>query len=445
VSGLSEPIGPAASSETLLARLSALHPKVIDLSLGRTLRLLSALGDPHHNLPPVIHVAGTNGKGSTIAFMKAMLEASAKSVHVYTSPHLVHFHERIVLRGKPIAENELALLLAECEVINRGEPITFFEITTAAAFLAFARTPADLTLLEVGLGGRFDATNVVPKPLATLIAPVGIDHQEFLGASVAQIAGEKSGIIKPGVPVISARQPSAAEAVIEREALRQGSKLVRAGEDFDAHEEHGRLIYQDADGLLDLPLPRLKGHHQFGNAALALAGLRCAGIALTEAAIAKGLQNAHWPARLQRLTRGALVDLAPEGADIWLDGAHNVMGAEALAQAISEIEERSPRPLTMIVGLLKTKDAEGFLAAFHGLARHLITVPVRASAVGMTPGALYDIAARLGFDARAAQDVSEAISYAAEAAEIELRATEAPRILICGSLYLAGEVLRENG
>lgn len=434
----------AASSEALLSRLEALHPKVIDLSLGRIQRLLAALGDPHLRLPPVVHVAGTNGKGSTIAFMKAALEAAGKTVHVYTSPHLVRFHERIAVRGAPIGEAELAVLLAECEIMNRSEPITFFEITTAAAFLAFSRTKADFTLLEVGLGGRLDATNVVPRPLAAVIAPVGIDHQEFLGVSLAEIASEKAGILKAGVPCISARQPPEAEAVIERQAARLGCRLVRAGEDFDAHEEHGRLIYQDTDGLLDLPLPRLKGRHQHANAALAIAALRVIGAPADEAAIAKGLGEARWPARLQRLTKGPLVEIAPEGADIWLDGAHNVMGAEALAQAMSEIEERSQRPLTLILGMLRTKDAEGFLAAFRGLARHLITVPVSGSAAGLSPGALYDIAAGLGFEARPAQSVEEGMRFAAETADMELRAGEAPRILICGSLYLAGEVLREN-
>jgi dihydrofolate synthase/folylpolyglutamate synthase len=428
----------------LLERLSALHPKSIDLSLGRTLRLLSALGDPHLKLPPVIHVAGTNGKGSTIAFMNAMLEAAGKSVHVYTSPHLVRFHERIAVRGAPIAEHALAILLAECELMNRGEPITFFEITTAAAFLAFSRTRADYTLLEVGLGGRFDATNVVAPPHAAVLAPIGIDHQEFLGRTLAEIAGEKAGIIKPGTLCLTARQPREAETVIEREAARRGCRLIRAGEDFDFHEEHGRLIYQDTDGLLDLPPPRLQGRHQHANAALAIAALRAIAAPVAEAAIAQGLRTARWPARLQRLTKGPLVDLAPEGADIWLDGAHNVMGAEALAQAISEIEERSQRPLTMIFGILRNKDAEGFLGCFRGLVRHLIPVPVRNSAAGLEPGVLYDIAAGLGFDARPAQSLTEAMAIAAETADIELRAGEAPRILICGSLYLAGEVLREN-
>jgi dihydrofolate synthase/folylpolyglutamate synthase len=437
------PQGAAGSSDALLERLQALHPKVIDLSLGRIQRLLSALGDPHLQIPPVVHVAGTNGKGSTIAFMKAALEAAGKSVHVYTSPHLVRFHERIAVRGAPIGEADLAMLLAECEIMNRGEPITFFEITTAAAFLAFSRTKADYALLEVGLGGRLDATNVVPRPLAAIVAPIGIDHQEFLGSSLAEIAGEKAGILKAGAPCISARQPAEAEAVIERQAARLGCPLLRAGEDFDVHEEHGRLIYQDTDGLLDLPLPRLNGRHQHGNAALAIAALRAAA-PVNEAAIAKGLTEARWPARLQRLTKGPLVELAPEGADIWLDGAHNVMGAEALAQAMSDIEERSQRPLTLVLGMLRTKDAEGFLAAFRGLVRHLITVPVSASAAGLAPGALYDIAAGLGFEVRPAQSVMEAVAFAAETADMELRAREAPRILICGSLYLAGEVLREN-
>ena len=439
------PGSPLKSSRALLDRLQELHPRIIDLSLERIFRLLSALGDPHLNLPPVIHVAGTNGKGSTIAFLKAMLEAAGKRVHVYTSPHLVRFHERICVAGKPISDSRLAAVLADCERANSGAPITFFEITTAAAFHAFTQSGADYTLLEVGLGGRLDATNVVPQPIASIISPIGIDHQEYLGSTLAEIAGEKAGIIKPGARCISARQPAEAERVIERAAAHAGVELIVAGQDFDAHEEHGRLIYQDMDGLLDLPLPQLKGRHQYANAALAIATLRAAKIPVRDQSITRGLETAYWPARLERLTKGPLIDLAPPGADIWLDGAHNVMGAEALAQAISDIEERNPRPLTLILGMLTTKDAFGFLGAFQGLVRHLITVPVHHSAAGFEPGALYDLAAKAGFDARPARSIEEAVRFATEYAEWELRAREAPRILICGSLYLAGEVLKDNG
>jgi dihydrofolate synthase/folylpolyglutamate synthase len=459
VSEFSGAATPSPKSSKLLARLQLLHPKVLsappagpqgdrpNLSLDRIRALLADLGNPHLKIPPVIHVAGTKGKGSTVAFLRSMLEAGGKRVHSYTSPHLVRFHERIVVAGKEISEDALVSVLEECERVNDGRPITFFEIANAAAFLAFSRTPADFTLLEVGLGGRLDSTNVIEHPLATVITQVGLDHIEFLGSTIEEIAFEKAGILKRGVPAIVARQVPEAETVIEREAIKRGDvELIMAGSDFDAHEEHGRMVFQDSDGLLDLPLPRLLGRHQIGNAALAIATLRKLDIpGVGEAAIAEGLRSVDWPARLQRLSGGPLAELAPEGADVWLDGAHNLMSGEALAQTMTEIEERSPRPLYLIVGMLKTKDAEGLLAAFKGLARHVFTVPVAGSAASLSAGALYDIASSLGFDARPAHDVAEALEFAAELAEHDLVPGEAPRILICGSLYLAGEVLALSG
>lgn len=448
--------GPSVTSDELLARLQELHPKIMPgipgpqgdrpvLSLDRITRLLADLGNPHQRIPPVIHVAGTKGKGSTVAFLRSIIEAAGRTAHVYTSPHLVRFHERIVIRGREISEPELVSLLAEVERINNGQPITFFEFTNAAAFLAFARTRADYTLLEVGLGGRYDSTNVVEHPAATLITPVGIDHVEYLGDTIGKIAFEKAGILKHGSPGIIAHQEAEALAVIEQEAARTGAELVLAGTDFDAHEEHGRMVYQDNDGLLDLPLPRLLGRYQIGNAALAIAALRKVKVrGLDEQAIATGLRNVSWPARMQRLTKGPLVDLAPEGADVWLDGAHNLMSGQALAQTMSEIEEKSARPLYLIIGMLKTKDAQGLLEAFKGLARHVFTVPVAGSQASLSAGALYEVATSVGFDARPARDVDEAMTFASEAAELELDPGEAPRILICGSLYLAGEVLRDN-
>ena len=450
------PSAPSITSDELLARLAELHPKTMPgtagpqgdrpvLSLDRITRLLADLGNPHLRIPPVIHVAGTKGKGSTVAFLRSMLEAAGRSVHAYTSPHLVRFHERIVIRGREVSEPELVSLLAEVERVNNGQPITFFEFTNAAAFLAFARTRADYTLLEVGLGGRYDSTNVIDHPAAALITPVGIDHVEYLGDTIEKIAYEKAGILKRGSPGIIAHQDPGGLAVIEREAARLGVELVLAGTDFDAHEEHGRMVYQDADGLLDLPLPRLLGQYQISNAALAIAALRQIKVrGLDEQAIAAGLRNVSWPGRMQRLTKGPLVDLAPEGADVWLDGAHNLMSGEALAQTMSEIEERSARPLYLIIGMLKTKDAHGLLEAFKGLARHVFTVPVAGSQASLSAGALYDVATTIGFDARPARDVEEAMTFASEMAELELGADEAPRILICGSLYLAGEVLRDN-
>src|SRR5438552_7044112 len=314
--------------DSIVARLTALHPKLIDLSLDRMWRILDSLGHPERRLPPVIHVAGTNGKGSTIAFLRAILEAAGLRVHVYTSPHLVRFNERFRLGraggGVLVSDEELATALTECEAANGSAPIPVFEIETAAAFLLFARHPADALLLEVGLGGRLDATNVVERPLATAITPVSLDHAEYLGDTLAKIAAEKAGIFKRDVPAIVAAQPRAALAVIEQAAARVGAPIKIAGEDWTATEERGRLVYQDDAGLLDLPPPKLYGRHQFENAGVAIAALRAAGaIALPSVAFETGLGKADWPARMQRLSHGALPTLLPAGAELWLDGAHN--------------------------------------------------------------------------------------------------------------------------
>src|SRR5918993_3915741 len=367
--------------DTILSRLLALHPKLIDLSLDRMWRILERLDHPHRGLPPVIHVAGTNGKGSTIAFLRAMLEAAGLRVHVYTSPHLVRFNERFRLGtnsgGVLASDAELAAALEECERRNNGEPITVFEITTAAGFLLFARHPADVLLLEVGLGGRLDATNVIDDPLATIITPVALDHLEFLGDSIEKIAAEKAGIIKRGVPVIVGPQPRDALRVIERQAARLAAPARIAGEHWSANEERGRLVYQDDDGLLDLPAPRLFGRHQFDNAGAAIAALRTlVEPKIPHAAFEAGLTKAEWPARLQRLTHGHLVALAPSSSELWLDGGHNPDGSRAVAAALAEAEERVSRPLVLIVGMLATKDAAGFLRNFSGLARRLIAVPI---------------------------------------------------------------------
>ncbi|HEY9216212.1 MAG TPA: folylpolyglutamate synthase/dihydrofolate synthase family protein, partial [Ancylobacter sp.] len=331
------PLG--APVDAIFERLLALHPKLIDLSLDRVWRLLGRLGHPERRLPPVIHVAGTNGKGSTVAFMRAVLEASGKRVHVYTSPHLVRFNERIRLAGRLVDDAALTDALARAEVANQGEPITFFEITTAAAFLLFSEVPADILLLEVGLGGRLDATNVIETPLATIITPVSIDHVDFLGDTIALIAAEKAGILKRGVPAVLGRQPPDALRVIERQAARLGVPLHIIGEDVQAYEEAGRLIVSDEDGLLDLPRPRLVGPHQIENAGLAVAALRVAGLGLTSTDFEQGVRAAEWPARLQRLGWGPLTVRAPQGVDIWLDGGHNEAGGKALAAALADIED----------------------------------------------------------------------------------------------------------
>ncbi|MDE1939497.1 MAG: bifunctional folylpolyglutamate synthase/dihydrofolate synthase [Alphaproteobacteria bacterium] len=434
-----------AGSDAILDRLLQLHPKKIDLVLDRILRLLGDLGHPERALPPVVHVAGTNGKGSVCAFSRAMLEAAGLKVHVYSSPHLVRFHERIRLAGHLIDEKELAALLEECERVNAGKPITFFEITTAAAFLAFARHPADALVLEVGLGGKYDATNVVAHPRLTIVTPVGLDHAEFLGTSLADIAAEKAGIVKPGVPLIVGPQDDIPRDVILRRADALGALVSVFGQDFFAHQEHGRMVYQDLDGLLDLPLPRLVGRHQIENAAVAIAGMRrVGGVWAMERAIEQGLKSVEWPARLQRLTRGPLVDDAPKDAEVWLDGGHNPHGAAAVARAMADFEERTAKPLYLICGMLKTKDAEGFLSAFRGLARHIVTVDIPGEDASLGAGALYDRARAAGLDAAPAEDIEDAMMQIAARARVNPH-EPSPRILICGSLYLAGVVLAENG
>jgi dihydrofolate synthase / folylpolyglutamate synthase len=429
--------------EAILGRLLDLHPKKIDLSLGRITRLLEALGRPELRLPPVIHVAGTNGKGSTVAFMRAMLEAAGRSVHVYTSPHLVRFHERIRLGqkggGKLVGDAELAATLAFCEKVNAGQPITFFEITTAAAFKLFAEHQADYLLLEVGLGGRVDATNVVARPAATVITPVSYDHPEFLGTTIAAIAFEKAGILKPQVPAILGPQSKPAFDVLVRQARNIGAPLSIAGADFNAREEHGRLVFEDEHGLLDLSLPRLAGRHQHQNAANAIAALRIVEPNLAAAAIEAGLLSAEWPARLQNLNKGQVVALAPDGAEIWLDGAHNEDGARALAQALADFEDKAPRPLALICGSLASKDTAAFLRAFKGLAQEVLAVPVTGEHAGRSPREVAALANAEGIPAVACESLDSALRFLAA------RDWPAPpRILIAGSLYLAGEVLRFN-
>jgi dihydrofolate synthase/folylpolyglutamate synthase len=435
---------PATRSDAVLTRLLSLHPKKIDLVLDRIERLLRELGHPERKLPPVIHVAGTNGKGSTCAFSRAMLEAQGLKVHVYSSPHLVEFRERIRLAGALISEEELSATLEECEDVNAGQPITFFEITTAAAFLAYSRHKADALVLEVGLGGKYDATNVIAKPRMTIITPVGLDHAEFLGEEIAGIAAEKAGIVKPGVPLIVGAQDDTPRDVILRRADALSAPAYVFGQDFFAHQEHGRMVYQDTEGLLDLPLPKLIGRHQIENAAAAIAGLRRAGGGWgKDSAIERGLRTVEWPARLQRLHRGPLVDIAPEGAEVWLDGGHNPHGAAAVATAIADLEERGERSLYLICGILRAKDALGFLAPFRGLARHVATIDIPGEAMSLGAGELYDRARAVGLDAAPAEDVEDAMLQISAWARAHPKEPP-PRILICGSLYLAGTVLVEN-
>jgi dihydrofolate synthase/folylpolyglutamate synthase len=431
--------------DAILGRLLALHPKLIDLSLERMWRILERLDHPERRLPPVIHVAGTNGKGSTIAFLRAILEASGLRVHVYTSPHLVRFNERFRLGGEGggmlVSDAELAAAMEECERCNNGEPITVFEITTAVGFLLFARHPADVLLLEVGLGGRLDATNVVDDPLATIITTVGLDHLEFLGSSIEKIAAEKAGIIKRGVPVIVGPQTREALRVIERQAGRLAAPIRIAGEHWSANEERGRLVYQDEDGLLDLPAPRLYGRHQFDNAGAAIAALRT----LVEpkipyAAYEAGMSKAEWPARLQRLTHGRLVALVPSGSELWLDGGHNPDGSRAVAATLAEVEERVSRPLVLIVGMLGSKDSAGFLRNFSGLAHRMIAVPIPDQAMSLAPEDLAETARSVGIPGDVSENVEAALALAAG-----FVLERPPRILLTGSLYLAGDILAANG
>ena len=418
-------------SDAILERMMTLHPKVIDLTLDRVWRLLEIMGNPQDRLPPVIHIAGTNGKGSTLAMIRAGLEASGARVHAYTSPHLARFHERIRLAGDLISEEALSDVLDRCYAANGTAPITYFEITTVAALVAFAETPADYTLLEVGLGGRLDATNVIARPAATVITPVDLDHQAYLGDTLEAIAGEKAGIIKPGVPCIVGPQHDAALEVIERVAQRAGAPVAIYGQDWHVVTEAGRLVFQDDRGLLDLPLPRLIGAHQVRNAGAALAVLRQLG--LDEAACSAAMTEAEWPARMQRLRDGRLV-AAAGAAELWLDGGHNPAAGQALAAALASLP---PRPTHLICGMLNTKDIAGYLAPLAGVSESLTAVSIPGEAATIPAEETAKIARSVGFEAATAASVEGAID------EI-VAAHPAARILICGSLYLAGHVLRRN-
>ncbi len=428
----------------ILDRLLALHPKEIDLSLGRMERLLEALGSPEKHLPPTIHIAGTNGKGSVTATMRAMLEAGGKRCHVYTSPHLVSFNERIRLGtdGRYVSDPKLFEALYACEEANAGQEITFFEITTAAAILLFAQNPADVLLFEVGLGGRLDATNVIDQPVATVITPISMDHEKFLGEDLATIAGEKAGIMKRGCPVVVAPQEEDVLRVIERKAARLKAPIHRFGQEFSAVEDQGRLAFQDEEGLYDLPMPSLTGRHQIINAGMAIATLKAAGMWPGEDAASAGLKSVNWPGRLQPLTFGPVVDICPEGAEIWLDGGHNPGAGVSIAAFMGEQEERHSKPLYLISGMLTTKDPVGFFRPFDGLARHVSTVPVTTTTTGRDPEDLASQARQAGLPADAFETLEAAIGHIVTASQSD---GEPPRILICGSLYLAGEVLAANG
>ncbi len=433
----------SGGSDAVLERLSQLHPKIIDLSLGRVERILDRLGHPERAVPPVVHVAGTNGKGSLIAFLRAMLEAAGRRVHVYTSPHLVRFHERVRLAGRLIDEDHLLALLEECEEANGGEAITYFEITTAAAFLAFARQPADILLLETGLGGRLDATNVFERPRLTAITPISMDHMQYLGDSLAAIAGEKAGILKSEVPCVVGAQDSLAREVIEARAEEIGAPLSIAGRDWSWCNDNGCLIVEMKAGTITLPLPRLGGRHQLANAAQAVA---CAKLlddsGLGHEQLADGLRKVEWPARLQRLTSGPLFEALGEGWRVWLDGGHNGAAGQALADALNEIPSGGAKPpLYLVFGMLNTKTSEDFLRPFHSLAKSVVAVAIPGEPASLSAEEAATAARTAGLEATTAESVLAAVR---QIAEVHPNDQPPGRILICGSLYLAGQVLRDH-
>jgi len=437
-----------SQAEQVINELMQLHPKGFDMTLGRMRRLLEVLGNPQDRLPPVIHVAGTNGKGSVSAFSRALLEAAGLAVHVHTSPHLVNWHERYRIgvkggKGQIVEDGLLADALRRVAVANADQHITVFEILTAAAFLLFSEIPADAVIMEVGMGGRLDCTNVVDRPAVAVIMPISFDHQAYLGDKVELIAAEKAGIMKRRCPVVIGHQEfAAARDTLVETAERLSCPLSVFGQDYLAFEEHGRLVYQDETGLMDLPLPRLPGRHQFANAAAAIRAVRSAGFTVTEAVAETAMQSVEWPGRLQKLTEGALIAHAPKGAEIWVDGGHNPGAGEVIAEAMAGFEERQPRPLYMITGMLNTKDPLGYFKAFEGLAVQAFTVPIRGTDAALDPVALASSAYDAGIPA-------EPVSSVAEALEAIRNRTEgqaiAPRILIGGSLYVVGNVLADNG
>jgi dihydrofolate synthase/folylpolyglutamate synthase len=423
-------------TDEILKRLLSLHPKLIDLHLERQLRLLEAMGRPQDRLPPVIHVAGTNGKGSVIAHLRAFLEAAGKRVHVFNSPHLVRFNERIRLAGKLVSDEMLNAALEQCEQLNAGQPITFFEITTAAALKLYSEVPADYLLLEVGMGGTFDSTNVVEHPLGVVITPVDVDHQAFLGDTVAEIAVSKAGILKRNSPAVIGRQRDEGLTVILERARELGVVPFIAGQDYDGYAQAGRLVYQDEAGLLDLPPSALLGPHQFDNAALAIAAVRHFELPVTDEQLAAGLRQVTWPARLTPL-RGRLRDLLPTDHELWLDGSHNAHGAAALAAALAEMQRARPAPLVMLLAMMNTRSPEEFLVPFAGRVTKLYTLDIPGEANGHPAAHTAAKARAAGFDAEAAPSVQAALGAAAT--------IPGARVVICGTLYLAGHVLHLNG
>lgn len=435
------------SADREIERLMALHPKGYDLSLERVTRLLEKLGNPQDRLPPVIHIAGTNGKGSCAAFSRALLEAAGYKVHVHTSPHLVAWHERYRLAapggGRLVEDKVFAEAIRRVAEANAGQTITVFEILTAVGFILFSEHPADAAIIEVGLGGRFDATNVIRRPAVSVVMPISLDHEAYLGDRVELIAAEKAGILKRGCPaVISQQEFGAALEVLTDTADRLGCPTAVYGQDFLAYGENGRMVYQDEDGLMDLSPPRLPGRHQFANAAAAIAAVKAAGFDIGQRAADHAMESVSWPGRMQKLTQGRLVELAPKGAEIWLDGGHNPGAGLVVAEALAEQEEKGPRPLYMIAGMINTKDQSGYFSAFKGLVRHVYTVPVSFSDAGVPNDELAVRATEAGLSAEPVSSVAAALMLLRDTLTED---ETPPRIFIGGSLYLAGSVLAENG
>lgn len=435
-------------AERIIERLMQLHPKGFDLSLDRITRLLEKLGNPHKRLPPVIHVAGTNGKGSVTAFSRALLEAAGLAVHVHTSPHLVNWNERYRIgvpggQGHLVEDAMFADALARVEAANNGQHITVFEILTAVTFVLFAEQPADVVILEVGLGGRFDATNVIANPAVSIIMPISLDHQAYLGDRVELIAAEKAGILKSGSPVVIGHQEyDAALDVLIATAERLKCPTAVYGQDFSAHEEYGRLVYQDEFSLVDAPLPRLPGRHQLANAAAAIRAVKAAGFEVTERMIDKAMTSVEWPGRLQRITQGRIFDLAPKGSEIWIDGGHNPGAGEVIAEAMAGFEEKRARPLFLIAGMINTKDQVGYFKAFADIAEYVFTVPIHGSDAAIDPVVLAHAVFDAGLTAAPTSSIEEALEELSKRLDPN---KPAPRILIGGSLYLAGNALALNG
>lgn len=440
---------PAHSeAERIIEQLLGLHPKGFDLSLDRITRLLEKLGNPQKRLPPVIHVAGTNGKGSVTAFSRALLEAAGLGVHVHTSPHLVNWYERYRLgirgeKGRYVEDAVLANALERVAAANDGQMITVFEILTAVTFVLFAEHPADAAIIEVGLGGRFDATNVIADPAVSIIMPISLDHQAYLGDSVELIAAEKAGIMKPGAPVVIGHQEfDAALDVLVRTAERLKCPTAVYGQDYSAHEEFGRMVYQDEFSLVDAALPRLPGRHQLANAAAAIRAVKAAGFEVTDRMIEKAMASVEWPGRLQRITTGKIVDLAPPGSEIWIDGGHNPGAGEVIAEAMAGFEEKQARPLFLIAGMINTKDQVGYFKAFADIAQYVFTVPIHGTDAAIDPVVLAHAVFDAGLVAAPTSSIEEALE---ELAKRLAPGKPAPRILIGGSLYLAGNALALNG